>query len=67
MTEKLQEMVSTALLFECREGHSWATEIVKTLMQIAVTPDEFTEDAAVNAARLIWEILSYGEVHGKDG
>ena len=53
----VKTMVKEMLNAECRNGQSWAAAIISTLFQIAVTPDEFTEDASVNAARLIWEIV----------
>jgi hypothetical protein len=50
---------------EYQNGQSWAATIISTLFQIAVTPDEYTEDASVSAARLIWEIVGNkkNEVH----
>lgn len=39
------------------ESHSWLSWIIHALLKTAAHPDEYTEDAAVNAARLIWEIL----------
>lgn len=60
MRDVLREMVAGSLKAEHGDGHTWAGAIVKTLMQIAVTPDEYTEDASVNAARLLWEILRNG-------
>lgn len=67
MRNVLRNMVIQALRVECDNGLSWAAMIVRTLMLISISPDEFTEDAAVNAARLIWEILNDGEVHRSDG
>ena len=60
MRDELRVMVSESLKAECEDGHTWAGQIIRTLMQIAITPDEFTEDASVNAARLIWEIVRNG-------
>ena len=60
MRDEMREMVAGSLKADCGGGHTWAGQIVRTLMQIAITPDEYTEDAAVNAARLIWEIIRYG-------
>ena len=65
MMDALQKMVTKMLSAEYQNGQSWAVAIISTLFQIAVTPDEYTEDASVNAARLIWEIAGNkkNEVH----
>lgn len=58
--QAMRDMIAEALQADYGNGHTWAGQIVRTLMQIAVSPDEYTEDAAVNAARLIWEIVNNG-------
>ena len=58
--DELREMVAGLLKAECGDGHTWAGQIVRTLIRTAVSPDEFTEDASVNATRLLWEILRNG-------
>ena len=58
--QAMRDMIAEALQADYGNDHTWAGQIVRTLMQIAVSPDEYTEDAAVNAARLIWEIVNNG-------
>ena len=60
MRRALAELVATGLWQECtwNDGNKYpyAAIIVQTLLRIASTPDEYTEDASVNAARLLWEV-----------
>ena len=60
MLKELRNMMIGKLRSDYSEGRSLSAVLVDTLLQIAVTPDEYTEDAAVSAARLILEILNNG-------
>lgn len=58
--DALRETAAQALGMDTGDGRTWSEVIINTLLSVAVNPDEFTESAAVRAARLLWEIVRDG-------